>query len=50
MAPDDSEIVVPNAAPLINFLRAIGYSLENAIADIIDNGIDMVLDSEKDRE
>lgn len=36
----DSEIVLPDAAPLINSLRAIGYSFETAIADIIDNSID----------
>lgn len=56
METHDSEIVVPDAAPLINSLRAIGYSLETAIADIIDNSIDakstiikidMVWDSEK---
>ncbi|WP_029326713.1 ATP-binding protein [Bacillus coahuilensis] len=36
----DSEIVLPDAAPLINSLRAIGYSFETAIADILDNSID----------
>lgn len=52
----DSEIVLPDAAPLINSLRAIGYSFETAIADIVDNSIDakasvikidMVWDSDK---
>jgi hypothetical protein len=36
----DSEIVIPDAAPLINSLRAIGYSIETSIADIVDNSID----------
>jgi len=34
------EIVVPDASPVIQSLRSIGYSLETAIADIIDNSLD----------
>ncbi|MBP1904519.1 hypothetical protein J2Z32_001142 [Paenibacillus turicensis] len=40
MSNPESEIVIPDAAPLINSLRAIGYGIEAAIADIIDNSID----------
>ncbi|WP_048654568.1 ATP-binding protein [Bacillus safensis] len=36
----ESEILLPDAAPLINSLRAIGYNFETAIADIVDNSID----------
>lgn len=39
--PDDNhEIVTPDAAPVIQSLRSIGYSLETAVADLIDNSID----------
>ncbi|UZD48706.1 ATP-binding protein [Peribacillus frigoritolerans] len=31
---------IPSAAPLVGSLRSIGYDLETAIADIIDNSID----------
>ena len=30
---------IPEAAPMIETLRAIGYSLDTALADIIDNSI-----------
>lgn len=30
---------VPGAAPMIETFRAIGYSLETAVADIVDNSI-----------
>lgn len=33
------KLLVPNAAPLIESMRSIGYSFETAIADIIDNSI-----------
>lgn len=36
----NEELSIPNAAPLINSLRSIGYDLNSAIADIIDNSID----------
>lgn len=35
-----SEVSMPSAAPLMGSLRSIGYDLETAIADIIDNSID----------
>lgn len=38
-AEDRAEFVPPNAAQLINALRQIGYSFEQAIADLIDNCI-----------
>ncbi|HDX9508666.1 TPA: ATP-binding protein [Bacillus cereus] len=34
------EIILPNANAMIQSLRSIGYSVETAIADIIDNSID----------
>ncbi|MFE4243444.1 ATP-binding protein [Peribacillus butanolivorans] len=37
---EDTEISIPSAAPLIGSLRSIGYDLETAIADIVDNSID----------
>ncbi|MEC0269708.1 ATP-binding protein [Paenibacillus anseongense] len=37
---DQHEIVVPDASPIIQSLRAIGYSLETAVADIVDNSLD----------
>lgn len=40
MIKNDYDILIPQATPLIMSLRAIGYSLETAIADIIDNSID----------
>lgn len=35
----NNNIVAPNPALILESLRSIGYSLENAIADIIDNSI-----------
>jgi hypothetical protein len=37
---EQHEIVTPDASPVIQSLRAIGYSLETAVADIIDNSLD----------
>lgn len=37
---EDFDIVTPDASPVIQSLRAIGYSLETAIADLIDNSLD----------
>jgi len=34
------EMSIPSAAPLVGSLRSIGYDLETAIADIVDNSID----------
>ena len=36
---EDFEIVEPSPASIVESLRAIGYSLETAIADLIDNSI-----------
>lgn len=36
---NDYEVVEPNASSIIESLRAIGYSLETAVADLIDNSI-----------
>jgi len=44
MTKNNFDILIPQAAPLIMSLRAIGYSLETAIADIIDNSIDAQAD------
>ena len=33
------DVVRPNAAALVESLRAYGYTLETAIADLIDNSI-----------
>ena len=38
-ADTGKNIVAPNPALILESLRSIGYSLENAIADIIDNSI-----------
>ena len=38
-AGNHSEFIPPNAAQLINALRQIGYSFEQAVADLIDNCI-----------
>lgn len=38
-AQDSAEFVPPNAAQLINALRQIGYSFEQAVSDLIDNCI-----------
>jgi hypothetical protein len=38
--PDnDFEVVEPRAAALVESLRAFGYDLGSAIADIVDNSI-----------
>jgi len=37
--PDNYDIVEPNAAALIESLRAFGYTPETAVADLIDNSI-----------
>ncbi|MDQ0417086.1 hypothetical protein J2Z48_001258 [Croceifilum oryzae] len=37
---DQFEIAIPDATPLIQSIRSIGYNLETAIADIVDNSID----------
>lgn len=37
--PNDYDIVEPNAAALIESLRAFGYTPETAVADLIDNSI-----------
>jgi hypothetical protein len=34
-----SKLAIPDAAPLVLSLRSVGYSLETAIADIVDNSI-----------
>ncbi len=39
MARKPSRLVAPSAAALIDSLRGVGYSLETAIADLIDNSI-----------
>jgi hypothetical protein len=39
LVPDNYEIVEPNAAALIEALRAFGYTPETAVADLIDNSI-----------
>jgi hypothetical protein len=36
---DEYEITAPRAAPLIESLRSVGYSLPTAVADILDNSI-----------
>lgn len=36
---EDGEIVRPNPAALVESLRAVGYSLETAIADLLDNSV-----------
>jgi hypothetical protein len=36
---DDFEILEPSASPILESLRAFGYSPETAIADIVDNSI-----------
>ncbi|MER2009202.1 MAG: ATP-binding protein [Psychrobacillus sp.] len=40
MSKKNSEVLIPSAAPLVGSLRSIGYDLETAIADIVDNSID----------
>lgn len=37
--PTDGEVVAPRAGAFIEALRDIGYSLESAVADIIDNAV-----------
>jgi len=39
LAGNTSRLVAPSAAALIDSLRGVGYSLETAIADLIDNSI-----------
>lgn len=39
LASDEGEVVAPKASVFIEALRDIGYSLESAIADILDNSI-----------
>ncbi|WP_051977360.1 ATP-binding protein [Bacillus pseudomycoides] len=36
----ESEMVIPDASSLIYSLRSMGYSLEAAVADIVDNSLD----------
>ncbi len=36
---DDTRVIAPRAAPLIESMRSIGYSLRTAVADIIDNSV-----------
>lgn len=36
---DSYEIVAPNPGALVESLRAVGYTLEAAIADLIDNSV-----------
>ena len=36
---EDLEVVEPNPSSIVESLRAIGYSLETAIADLIDNSL-----------
>lgn len=36
---EEFEVVDPSPASIVESLRAIGYSLETAIADLIDNSI-----------
>ncbi|MDQ0253362.1 hypothetical protein J2S74_000734 [Evansella vedderi] len=40
MKNENHEIILPDATAVIQSLRSIGYSIEAAIADIIDNSID----------
>ena len=37
--PEDYEYANPNAASLMQSLRAFGYDISTAIADLIDNSI-----------
>ncbi|MFH4592157.1 ATP-binding protein [Vibrio alginolyticus] len=39
LEPSDKDIIAPSAASMIENLRSLGYSTEEAIADIIDNSI-----------
>lgn len=39
MTAEDFDIAAPRAGALIEALRAVGYSLETAVADLIDNSI-----------
>lgn len=39
MEPVAGEHAVPHAAPFLESMRGVGYSLESSIADLIDNSI-----------